>query len=175
MGTPIVAITAHAFREEKERFLSSGMDDYLPKPVDLETLVNTIKRWCRKTEFVETKNLAINWQIAIARAHHSDKGAREFLAGFIAILPSSMTEIELHWQKQDFVALQQCIHKLHGASAYTGATRFQEVCYETESNLKQQQYKSLTKLISTLLVEAEAILEQWHDTLQFASKHSGQD
>lgn len=175
MGTPIVAITAHAFREEQERFLSSGMDDYLPKPVDLETLVNTIKRWCRKTDIVETKNLAINWQTAIDKAHGSDEGAREFLAGFIAILPSSMTEIELHWQKQDFVALQQCIHKLHGASAYTGATRFQKVCHETESNLKQQHYQSLTKLISTLLVEAEAILEQWHDTPTFASKHSGQN
>ncbi len=138
-------------------------------------MVNTIKRWCRKTEFVETKNLAINWQIAIAKALGSDEGARDFLAGFITILPSSITEIELHWQKQDFVALQQCIHKLHGASAYIGATRFQKVCYETESNLKRQQYQSLTKLISTLLVEAEAILEQWHDTLQFPSKHSGQD
>lgn len=175
MGTPIVAITAHAFREEKERFLSSGMDDYLPKPVDLATLVNTIQRWCQGAEFVETKKLAINWQIATTKAHGSDEGAREFLAGFIAILPSSMTEIELHWQKQDFVSLQQCVHKLHGASAYTGATRFQRVCYDTESNLKQQHYQSLTKLISTLLVEAEAILEQWHNTSQFNSKHSGRD
>jgi two-component system sensor histidine kinase BarA len=162
-GTPIIAITAHAFPEEKERFMSSGMDDYLPKPVNLDTLVDTIKSWCQGTEFTETQNVAINWQIAITKAHGSEEGARDFLEGFIAILPQSIADIELHWQKQDFKALQDCIHKLHGASAYTGATSFQKVCYETESNLKRQQYHALKVLISTLLVEAEAILYQWHN------------
>ncbi|MFQ3206067.1 MAG: two-component system sensor histidine kinase BarA [Glaciecola sp.] len=163
LGTPIIAITAHALPEEKERFMSSGMDDFLPKPVDLDTLVSTIKSWCRGTELTETENTAINWQIAITKAHGNEAGARDFLEGFIAILPQSLVDIELHWQKQDFESLQQCIHKLHGASAYTGATSFQKVCYETESNLKRQQYDALKVLISTLLVEAEAILEQWRD------------
>jgi len=163
LGTPIVAITAHAFTEEKERFMSSGMDDYLPKPVDLDTLIATIKSWCQGTEFAETQNVAINWQIAITKAHGNEEGAVEFIAGFIAILPQSMADIELHWQKQDFEALQQCIHKLHGASAYTGATSFQKICYETESNLKRAQHQPLNKLISILLVEAEIILEQWQN------------
>ena len=163
MGTPIIAITAHALSEDKDRFMSSGMDDYLPKPVNLDTLVKTIKIWCQGTDFTETENVAINWQIAITKANGNEEGARDFLEGFIAILPQSLVDIESHWQKQDFEALQQCIHKLHGASAYTGATSFQKVCYETESNLKRQQYDALKVLISTLLVEAEAILEQWRD------------
>jgi two-component system sensor histidine kinase BarA len=163
MGTPIIAITAHALPEEKERFMSSGMDDYLPKPVNLDTLVNTIRIWCQGGGFSETENVSINWQIAITKAHGNEEGARDFLEGFIAILPQSMVDILLHWQKQDFESLQQCIHRLHGASAYTGATSFQKICYETESNLKRQQYDALKGLISTLLVEAEAILEHWRN------------
>ena len=170
MGTPIIAITAHAFPEERDRFLSSGMDDYLPKPVNLETLVNTIQGWCRGVEFVEAKRSPINWQIAIEKAHGNEDSAREFLAGFIEILPQSMSEIEEYWKHQDFESLQHCIHKLHGASAYTGATIFQKACYETESNLKRRQYTNLKKLISTLLVEAEAILESWHSSLEFYSE-----
>lgn len=170
MGTPIIAVTAHAFPEERERFLSSGMDDYLPKPVDLDTLLKTIQSWCHGAEFVAPSNAAINWNIAVKKAHGSEDGAREFLAGFVALLPQSLAEIEQYWQKQDFESLEQCIHKLHGASAYTGATSFQKICYETESNLKRQQYTNVKRLMSTLLVEAEAILEQWHQAPELAPK-----
>ncbi len=165
-GTPIIAITAHAFPEEKERFLSSGMDDYLPKPIDLESLVKMIQNWCQGIEIPEAESSPINWQMAVNKAHGSEVGAKEFLHGFIQMLPSSIVEIEEYWQKQDFESLQSCIHKLHGASAYAGVTSFQKICYETESNLKRRHYQPLKKLISTLLVEAEAILDQWRNVVQ---------
>jgi two-component system sensor histidine kinase BarA len=166
MGTPIVAVTAHAFPEEKERFLSSGMDDYLPKPIDLDNLIKLIQSWCQGAEFVEPKNAAINWQLAVNKAHGNKDAAREFLAEFVALLPKSMFDIELHWQKQDFESLQECVHKLHGVSAYTGATSLQKACYETESNLKRKQHQPLKTLISIVLLEAEAIIEQWQSTVQ---------
>ena len=40
VGTPIVAVTAHAFKEEQERLLASGMDDYLPKPIEFSALLD---------------------------------------------------------------------------------------------------------------------------------------
>lgn len=42
---PVVAMTAHAFREERERCLASGMDDHLAKPVRLEELERVVKKW----------------------------------------------------------------------------------------------------------------------------------
>lgn len=42
---PIIALTAHAMNEEKERCLAGGFSDFLIKPVDTEVLVKTILRW----------------------------------------------------------------------------------------------------------------------------------
>ena len=42
---PILALTANALREEVERARSMGMDDYLTKPVPLETLRQTLARY----------------------------------------------------------------------------------------------------------------------------------
>ena len=41
---PIVAMTAHAMKGDREKFLASGMDDYVPKPVKPENLFEVIKK-----------------------------------------------------------------------------------------------------------------------------------
>ncbi len=43
-GIPIVALTAHAMKGDREKFLSSGMDDYISKPLNLKELRNVINR-----------------------------------------------------------------------------------------------------------------------------------
>lgn len=42
---PIIATTAYCLEGDKEKFLKCGMDDYISKPVDMDTLLKTIKKW----------------------------------------------------------------------------------------------------------------------------------
>jgi CheY-like chemotaxis protein len=45
---PILALTAHAMRGDKDRFLEAGCDGYISKPIDVKTFVSSIVKYIDK-------------------------------------------------------------------------------------------------------------------------------
>ncbi len=43
--TPIIALTANAMQGDQDRFIEAGMDDYLAKPVDKQSLIAKLEKW----------------------------------------------------------------------------------------------------------------------------------
>ncbi len=42
---PILALTAHAMRGDKDRFLEAGCDGYISKPIDVKTFIRSIEQY----------------------------------------------------------------------------------------------------------------------------------
>jgi CheY-like chemotaxis protein len=43
--TPVIAVTANALSQDKERFLQAGMDDYISKPYTEEDVLKVLKKY----------------------------------------------------------------------------------------------------------------------------------
>lgn len=49
---PIIALTAKAMKEDHEKCIAAGANDYLPKPINLTNLFSVLKVWLPGKDFV---------------------------------------------------------------------------------------------------------------------------
>lgn len=158
LGTPIIAVTAHAFKEEQDRLLASGMDDYLPKPLNLSDLVDLIIRWCQQVEEVPAELAHFDWTVAIKRANYNEAGALDILEQFIKQLPSLASNIEQCYKANDFAEMQAFVHQLHGACCYTGVPKLLKLCDDIEGALKRQAYELVNKKMANFNEAIQGVL-----------------
>lgn len=156
MGTPIIAVTAHAFKEEQELLLASGMDDYLAKPIELNELLRLLKTWCSNIE-QKAKLATLDWQAAV-KLSGSEDAAKEYLKDFCMQLPAAQQEVVEYQQANNYSELQQAIHRLHGACSYTGLPQLKAICCDIEGKLKNAEHLEIDTKVDLLINEIRLVL-----------------
>ena len=147
--TKIVAMTAHALAEDSKKCLAAGMDDYITKPVRLETLAGAIRR-ALSAPVDPSAALpdpatapASNGSVAFGEAPAIDAAAMaslhakgDLLKRLIKIfnqeVPEQLEQIARSLTQHDTANAALIAHNLKGTAATFGAARMREFASEIE-------------------------------------------
>src|SRR5439155_16548509 len=125
---PIVALTAHAMKRDRERCLEAGMDAYVSKPIEAEELFTTLERVTPgdRPPNVTAAPHAANGDILdraalLERADHDPELLLDLLNAFREDSAKLLAEIRSALARRDARALARPAHTLKGALATLAA------------------------------------------------------
>lgn len=163
---PIIAMTAYSMQDDKEKFLNSGMDDYISKPITSDMLIGKVFEWA-KDAGIEEINVTDKRSILAA-----DRGAVENTNGALALAidlkvldklksfaeGDMLMSIYSEFAEETEIQLAECktameirniknvlaiLHTIRGTAGTLGITPLEETSRHMEASLKQGREENL--------------------------------
>ena len=160
---PIVAMTAHAMKGDRERCLSAGMDAYVSKPINAEHLFESIERLVSEStsgmgaaegEPVRPEPL-IDMAGLLARLGGDHKLLAEMAGLFLAEMPRHALTIGEAIMRRDAQSLERAAHTLKGSVGNFVAQRAFDAALELESLARDGDMDPAEAAWQTLISELE--------------------
>jgi two-component system sensor histidine kinase/response regulator len=170
---PIIAMTAHATAEERDRCLTAGMRGHITKPIDPELLYRTLVQFHRPDQaavaakpvsrFSHAAELSEIAGIDVAdglnRVAGNRKLYRSLLGQFVDQQADAVSAIRASLAREDFVLAERFMHTLKGVSGNLGAKALSGLAAELERSLKDRNARSLEAGLSGLAAELAPTME----------------
>lgn len=166
MRMPIIALTAHALADEKQKLLKVGMDDYVTKPIQIDQLIQILTQWTsdnfvqlqqstENTVFVDALDPEVlDWKQSLALAANKEDLAQDLLKMLVDSFADELEEISQLIELEDFPQLEHVLHRLYGATRYVGTPKLQQATGEFEqfvSTLRKERRKADEVFIQEVL------------------------
>lgn len=169
---PIVAMTAHALKGDRERCLASGMDDYVTKPLHPAELFDAIFRVCGAAPAAlamptaadidahESEVLVFDRAGALGRMDGDEDLLQEIIAVFLADVPDRMQDLQQMLTATEASGVERIAHGIKGAAANVGAEATRAVAAEVEQLGRAGDLQQAAAAITRLEQEVERLRTQ---------------
>ena len=147
---PVIAMTAHAMKGDRERCLEAGMDDYVPKPISPKTLAEALERWLPRESEAATAQAAGKAESSppvavgeadgqvfdkagmMARLMDDQNLARMVIECFLEDIPRQIEALRSYLEAGDARCAERQAHTIKGAAANVGAEALRAAAFEME-------------------------------------------
>jgi two-component system, sensor histidine kinase and response regulator len=177
---PIVAMTAHAMAEERDRCLAAGMHAHIAKPIDPELLYRTLMQFYRPGRAVAVPAIMVDhssppdapFDVAgldvvdgLRRVAGNVKLYRSLLRQFVEQQADAVSKISASVEQQDFALTERLMHTLKGVSGNLGAKTINGLAAELEISLRNRDVRSLDAGLPRLSIELAQTMEAIRNSL----------
>jgi CheY-like chemotaxis protein len=145
----IVALTANAFKEDQEKCLEAGMDDYIAKPINSKELY----------EMIEKKNRSISGNLAgekdqnldLSEFKRLDQNVQvDIINYYLLDLNKQLDNLKENITKNDAVQVRFFAHKIKGGVSNFKASKIIDIAFEIEKKAKDGNLDGCDKLFLEL-------------------------
>jgi len=171
---PIIAMTANAMKEDRERALQAGMDAYVPKPINIAELLSEIANFfpadkqdtVADSEDAENNALMVcDWNAALRRLGGETEILEMMATLFLEEQQSYVDNIQHALTQQDTEVLEREIHTLKGVSATLGAVRLEDKCKSLEALLAENNIAGITAAFPDIQVGVTTLIKVLQEKL----------
>ncbi len=166
---PIVALTANAAKDEAIRCRDIGIDDYLTKPAQLDTLKSVVNKWLgHDAGHASSAHAAaltagapvpavVDMSVLAALVGEDPDVIREFLNDFRTSAQKAAAELRAAFQAGQVSAVGAVAHKLKSSARSVGALALGELCAQMEDATETGQIEALRLLVARFEKEMAAV------------------
>ena len=173
-GNPvIVAVTADTTENHRAQCITAGMDDFVPKPIRLDSLRSGLRRWLamvaeRNAEDKETARVKLRRSIAERAGQDDDSFVRDYIDLFLSDAESRLSEMSQAFVSGDTETVRRQGHALKGSCLELGADRMARFCEDLSTAAKNDNLDEVGAVIGRLDREF-ARLRPFYESAQVSS------
>ncbi len=187
---PIIAMTANVLKDDREKCIAAGMNDFLPKPIEPDQLWAMLVKWIPSKHQQAESNIpnvdvmpansnlheklssklpesidGLDMRAGLKRVLGNETLYISMLTKFLSGQKNAVADINQHLNNNDWATAERIAHTIKGLSASIGAQHIADKASVLEIAIKQKNTPEIAIYLENLHAPLEKLLKSLNESL----------